>query len=157
MEPNALLKKGAFMNWNRLAIRVTVVAEFFLLSASPGPAHAQRGSPVLMQTEHMVSPAVRPLQDTRATDDFAGLKFTDDQKSKIDEVHQHMATRKDAVVKSDKLNAEQKEAMIAGLGRMERGQIVKLLTQEQQKEVLKKVRAGHAGAQEKETKRSLPQ
>jgi len=102
-----------------------------------------------------VSPGL--AQDTRATDDFAGLKFTDDQKAKVDEVHQHMATRKDAVIKSDKLNAEQKEAMIAGLGRMERGQIVKLLTPEQQQEVLKKVRAGHAGAQEKETKRSLPQ
>jgi hypothetical protein len=145
------------MNWNRLAIGLTIGAEFFILSVSPGLAHAQRGNPALMQTEHMVSPGVRPAQDTRATDDFAGLKFTDDQKAKVDEVHQHMATRKDAVIKSDKLNAEQKEAMIAGLGRMERGQIVKLLTPEQQQEVLKKVRAGHAGAQEKETKRSLPQ
>jgi hypothetical protein len=134
MEHDASLNNGVLMNWNRLAIRLTIAAKFFILSVSPGLA-----------------------QDTRATDDFAGLKFTDDQKAKVDEVHQHMATRKDAVIKSDKLNAEQKEAMIAGLGRMERGQIVKLLTPEQQQEVLKKVRAGHAGAQEKETKRSLPQ
>jgi hypothetical protein len=156
MEHDDSLKKGVLMHWNRLAMPATVVAELFFLSAAPGLAHAQRGNPALMQTPHMVSPGIQPAQDTRATDDFAGLKFTDDQKAKLDEIHQHMAMRKDAVIKSDKLNAEQKEAMIAGLGRMERGQIVKLLTPEQQQEVLKKVRAGHAGAQEKETKRSLP-
>jgi hypothetical protein len=156
MEHDDSLKKGVLMHWNRFAMRATVVAELFFLSAAPGLVHAQRGNPALMQTPHMVSPGIQSAQDTHATDDFAGLKFTDDQKAKLDEVHQHMAMRKDAVIKSDKLNAEQKEAMIAGLGRMERGQIVKLLTPEQQQEVLKKVRAGHTGAQEKETKRSLP-
>ena len=75
------------------------------------------------------------------------MKFTDEQKAKIDEIHRHIATRKDVVVKSEKLDADQKEAMIAGLGRMERGEIAKLLTPEQQKEVLKRVRAGQAVAQ----------
>jgi hypothetical protein len=145
------------MNWNRFAVRVTVVAELFFLSAAPGLARAQGGNPGLVKTTHVDLPVGRPTRDTRATDDFAGLKFTDDQKAKIDEVHQHMATRKDAVIKSDKLNADQKEAMVAGLGRMERGQIVKLLTPEQQTEVLKKVRAEHAGTQKEETKRALPQ
>jgi hypothetical protein len=145
------------MNLNRLAIRATAVAELFFLSAAPGLMGAQVTQPAPVQPPHMVSPAARPMRDTRMTDDFAGLKFTDDQKEKIDEVHQHMATRKDAVIKSDKLSSEQKEAMIAGLGRMERGQIVKLLTPEQFKEVLKKVRSGHEAAQEEETKRSLPQ
>jgi hypothetical protein len=156
MQQDASRKKGVLMDWNRFAIRVTVVAELLFLSAAPRLAHAQGGNPALMQTPHMVSPAVLPTRDTRP-DDFAGLKFTDDQKARIDEVHQHMATRKDAVIKSDKLNANQKEAMIAGLGRMERGEIVKLLTPEQQREVLKKVRAGHPAAQDEETKRSLPQ
>lgn len=105
----------------------------------------------------MVSPATRPMRDTRPADELAGLQFTDEQKAKIDAIHQHMATRKDAVVKSQKLDAEQKEAMIAGLGRMERGEIVKLLTPEQQREVLKRVRAGHAAAQEEEKRPPLPQ
>jgi hypothetical protein len=144
------------MNMNRLAIRATAVAELFFLSAAPGLMGAQVTQPALVQPPRMVSPEVRPMRDTRITEDFAGLKFTDDQKEKIDEVHQQMAIRKDAVIKSDKLNAEQKEAMVAGLGRMERGQIVKLLTPEQLKEVLKKVRSGHEAAEE-ETKRSLPQ
>ena len=66
-----------------------------------------------------------------------------------------MVTRKDVVIKSEKLNADQKGAMIAGLGRMERGEIAKLLTPEQQREVLKKARAVQAGAQE-EKKQSQP-
>ena len=96
----------------------------------------------------MVAPAARPSRDPRSTDEFAGLKFTAEQKEKIDEIHQRMAGRKDVVVKSDTLHADQKDAMIAGLGRMERGEIIKLLTPEQQKEVLKKARAAQAAARE---------
>jgi hypothetical protein len=144
------------MNMNRLVIRATAVAELFFLSAAPGLMGAQVTQPALVQPQRIASPAAPPMRDTRITEDFAGLKFTDDQKEKIGEVHQHMTMRKDAVIKSDKLNAEQKEAMVAGLGRMERGQIVKLLTPEQLKEVLKKVRSGHEATQEEETKRSLP-
>jgi hypothetical protein len=157
MDHDDSLKKGVLTRLNRIARRAAVVAELFLLSASPGLALAQRANPALMQTEHMVSSGVRAAQDTRAMDDLAGLKFSDDQKAKIDEVHQHMAIRKDAVIKSDQLNAEQKEAMIAGLGRMERGQIVKLLTPEQQREVLKKARAGQPAAQGEDKRRSVPQ
>jgi len=135
------------MNMNRLAIRATAVAEFFFLSAAPGLMRAQSVQPALVQTPHMASASARPMRDARSTDDFAGLKFTDEQKVKIDEIHRRIATRKDVVVKSEKLDADQKEAMIAGLGRMERGEIAKLLTPEQQKEVLKRVRAGQAVAQ----------
>jgi hypothetical protein len=134
------------MKMNRLA-GATAVAGFFFLSAAPGLTRAQGTQPTVVQPPRMVSPAVRPVRDARATDDLAGLKFTDEQKAKMDEVHQRMALRKDVVVKSDKLSADQKEAMIAGLGRMERGQIVKLLTPEQQREVLTKVHAVQAAAQ----------
>ena len=146
------------MNWNPLAMRMVVVALLLLLSAAPRPAPAQAGQPALMPSAHLAAPTVLPARDTRASDDdLAGLKFTDDQRAKIDEVHQHMALRKDAVIKSEKLNANQKEAMIAGLGRMERGEIVKLLTPEQQREVLKKVRDAHPATQGEDAKRSLPQ
>jgi Spy/CpxP family protein refolding chaperone len=137
---------------------MAVVALLFLLSAAPRLALAQAGQPALMSSAHLAAPTVLPARDTRASDDdLAGLKFTDDQKAKIDEVHQHMVLRKDAVIKSEKLNANQKEAMIAGLGRMERGEIVKLLTPEQQRDVLKKVRAAHPATQGEDAKRSLPQ
>jgi len=146
------------MNWNPLAMRVGLVALSLLLSATSRVALAQVGQPALTPAARLSAPAVLPTHDTRATDeDFAGLRFSDDQKAKIDEVHQHMALRKDAVIKSDELNANQKEAMIAGLGRMERGEIVKLLTPEQQREVLKKVRAAHSATQSENAKRSVPQ
>ena len=142
------------MKMNRL-VGATAVAGFFFLYAAPGLTRAQDPQPAAVQPPRLVSPAARPLRDPGSTDDFAGLKFTDDQKAKIDEIHRRMVTRKDVVIKSEKLNADQKDAMIAGLGRMERGEIAKLLTPEQQREVLKKVRAVQAGAQE-EKKQSQP-
>ena len=135
------------MIMNRLAIRATAVAGFFFLSAAPGLMRAQVAQPAVVQPPRVGSAAPGPMRDPRGLDDFAGLKFTDEQKAKIDEIHRRMATRKDVVVKSEKLDADQKEAMIAGLGRMERGEIAKLLTPEQQKEVLKRVRAGQAPPQ----------
>jgi Spy/CpxP family protein refolding chaperone len=142
------------MKTNRLA-GVTAVAGVFFLYAAPGLTRAQDPQSAAVQPPRMVSPGARPLRDPRGADDFAGLKFTDDQKAKIDEIHRRMSTRKDVVIKSEKLSADQKDAMMAGLGRMERGEIVKLLTPEQQREVLKKVRAAQAGTQE-EKKQSQP-
>ncbi len=134
------------MNMNRSAGRVTVLAGFFFLSAAAGFASAQLPPPAAAQPAHMAAPAVRPVRDARSTDYFAGLKYTDEQKAKIDEIHRRMALRKDVVVKSEKLDAEQKAAMIAGLGRMERGEIARLLTPEQKKEVLKNAHAAQAAA-----------
>ena len=138
---------------NRLAIRVTALAGFFFLSAAPVLMRAQVAKPALVQPSRMS--ATRPARDLRKTEDFAGFEFTDEQKAKIDEIHQRIATRKDVVLKSETLSADQKEAMIAGLGRMERGEIVKQLTPDQQREVLKKAHAGQAAAQG--NKQSLPQ
>jgi Spy/CpxP family protein refolding chaperone len=136
------------MKMNRMARRVTAAAQLFFLFAAAGLSPAQDSQPAPAQPPRMVPPAVRPMRDPRTVDDFAGLKFTDEQKAKIDEIHRRIATRKDVVVKSEKLNADQRDAMIAGLGRMERGEIAKLLMPEQQREVLKKVHAKQAAAQE---------
>jgi hypothetical protein len=103
----------------------------------------------------MVAPAARSTGDPRSTDEFAGLKFTAEQKEKIDEIRQRMAARKEVVLKSETLHADQKDAMVAGLGRMERGEIIKQLTPEQQKEVLKTARAAQAAA--REDKKQSPQ
>jgi hypothetical protein len=142
------------MKMNRLA-GVMAVAGIFFLSAAPGLTSALDPEPAAVQPRRMASPAARPTHDPSSTADFAGLKFTDDQKSRIDEIHRRMSMRKDVVIKSEKLNADQKDAMMAGLGRMERGAIIKLLTPEQQREVLKKVRTAQAGTQE-EKKQSQP-
>jgi hypothetical protein len=136
------------MKLNRLAGWVTAAAGFLALSAVPGLTCAQDSKLAAAQPPRRVAPAAQPTRDPRATDEFAGLKFTDDQRAKIDEIHRRMAARKDVVAKSQTLQADQKDAMIAGLGRMERGEIVKVLTPEQQKEVLKKARAAQAAARE---------
>ena len=138
---------------NRLAKRITALAGFFFLSAAPGLIRAQVAQPALVQPSRMS--ATRPARDARTADEFAGFEFTDEQKARIDEIHRRIAMRKDVVAKSETLSADQKEAMIAGLGRMERGEIVKQLTPEQQREVLKKGHAGQAAAQG--NKQSLPQ
>jgi Spy/CpxP family protein refolding chaperone len=106
------------------------------------------------QTPLTTSPAARPKRDTRPTDDFAGLKLTDDLKAKIDQIHQSIKSRMDAVVKDQKLTSEQKEAMLAGFRHMERGQVFKVLTPEQQIEV--RTRAGARRAAEQEEKKKQP-
>ena len=90
----------------------------------------------------------RATRDARPTDYFNGLKFTPDQKARIDEIHQNMKSRMDTVANAQQLSAEQKDAMLAGFGRMEQGQIFKLLTPEQQKEVRERIRVRRAAEQE---------
>jgi Spy/CpxP family protein refolding chaperone len=131
-----------------LAGRMTAVAGSLILLAAQGLTRAQESQPAVAQPPRIGGAAPGPMRDPRGMDDFAGLKFTDEQKAKIDEIHRRLAMRKDVVIKSEKLNVDQKDAMIAGLGRMERGEIVKLLTPEQQKDVLKKAHAGQGAARD---------
>jgi Spy/CpxP family protein refolding chaperone len=80
-------------------------------------------------------------------DDFDGFKFTDEQKTKIDQIHQTMKSRMDTVSKDERLDAEQKAAMLDGYRRMEYDEVFKALTPEQQLEVRKKVLARRAAEQ----------
>ena len=80
-------------------------------------------------------------------DDFAGLNFTDDQKARINKIHEDIKARMDTVIKDDKLSPEQKGAMLQGFQHMERGEVYKVLTLEQQVEVRKRIFARRAAAQ----------
>lgn len=100
----------------------------------------------------MASPAGRRMKDTHPVDDFAGLTFTDDQKAKIDEIRKNMKSRTDTVVKDDKLNEDQKGAMLDGYRRIENRQIFGVLTPEQQTEVSKRVLARRAAEREQNKK-----
>jgi Spy/CpxP family protein refolding chaperone len=144
------------MNQSRFATRAGVVAGIAFLCAAPGLTYAQSSQPGAMPAPHMLSPAARARRDNRPPDYFAGLKYTDDQRAKIDEIHQKMKTRTDGVVNEQKLSAEQKDAMLAGLRRMENGQVFKLLTPEQQQEVRERIRAQHAAEQEARKKQQSP-
>jgi hypothetical protein len=143
------------MTKTRFAKRVAVATGFFFMCAAPGLTRAQSSPPGPVQTPQGTSPVARPKKATSPTDDFAGLKFTEDQKAKIDQIHQNMKSNLDAVVKDKDLNEDQKEAMLEGFRRMERGQVFKVLTPEQQTEVRKRVLARHA-AEQQEHKKQQP-
>jgi len=66
-----------------------------------------------------------------------------------------MKSRMDAVPKDEKLTAEQRDADARRYQRMERSQVFKVLTTQQRKEVLRRVRAGAPRAREQK-KQSPP-
>lgn len=145
-------KKVVRMNKSQFAKRVMVGSGFLLLFAVPGVTRTQNSLPSRAQTPRMAAPAARPKRDTPLTDDFAGLIFTDEQKPKIDQIHKDMELRMDAVVQDEKLDMDQKRAMLEGLQRMASRQIFKVLTLEQKIEVRRKVLARRAAEREENKK-----
>lgn len=149
MNNHASLKKEMRVNVNRFAKEVAVAAGFVFLCVAPGLSRAQSTPPSPLQAPYMASPVVRPRKVNPPADDFAGLAFTAEQKAKIAEIQKNMKTRMDTVVKDERLSPEQKEAMLDGYRRMERAQVYKVLTPEQQLEVRKKILADRGAEQQK--------
>jgi Spy/CpxP family protein refolding chaperone len=141
------------MNKNRFGKRTALAAGFFFLCAAPGLTQAPNSPPSPVPTTPKPLPMARPKKAARPTDDFAGLTYTAEQKAKIEQIQKDMKSRIDAVNKDEKLNADQKGAFIEGYERMERGQVFKVLTAEQQKEVREKARARHLAEQEAQKKK----
>jgi len=133
-----------------------IAAELLLLVAVAGFVRAQGGSPALVQTSHNASPPAQAKSDANPADVFAGLTYTDEQKAKIGAIHQDIKAHMDAVTNDSKLNADQKAAMLSGYQRLERGQVFKVLTSEQQREVLKRERARQAAEQVDRNKQVAP-
>jgi hypothetical protein len=146
------------MNKNRFAQQMVLGAGFvFLCAAAPELTRAQSSPPTPVQTPHTAPPAARPKKDTPPPpDDFAGLQYTDEQKARIDQIHKDMKLRVDTVAGNEKLTAEQRSAMLAGYQRMERSMVFKTLTSQQQKEVLRRIRARKAAEQPEQNKQSSP-
>src|SRR5437016_10999362 len=90
---NDSLKKGMRMNKNRFAKPVAVAVGFLFLFAVPGLTRAQSSPPTPAPTPRKTLPAARPKKDTHPADDFAGLQYTDEQKARIDQIHQDMKSR----------------------------------------------------------------
>jgi Spy/CpxP family protein refolding chaperone len=89
-------------------------------------------------------------------DDFAGLNFTDDQKARINKIHEDFKARMDAVIKDEKLSADQKGAMLQGFQHMQRGEVYKVLTPDQQTEVRKRILARRTEAKKEQDKTKQP-
>ena len=140
--------KGMRMNRMRFARGVVFAAGLFFLCTTPGSAHAQSATPSPESTAPKPAPVAGTPRVPSKGDDFAGLKFTDEQKEKIQEIHQNFKSRMDVVVKDEKLTADQRAAMLEGYVRMERGQVYNVLTREQQKEVRERIQARRVAEQE---------
>ena len=136
--------------------RKPVATVLLFLCVTPGLTRAQSSTPGPMPAPRKGAPVLRPNRASQPADDFAGLKFTNDQKAKIDQIHQDMKSRMDAVAKDEKLTSEQRDAMLEGYRRMERNQVFKLLTPEQQREVRARIRAQRVAKQEAQKKLSPP-
>ena len=87
---------------------------------------------------------------------FKGWTTPLNRKQQIDKIHRDTETRKAAVEKDEKLNQDQKDAMLSGFTHLEYGAIFKVLTPEQQKQVREKIRARKA-ADEAAQKKQAPQ
>jgi Spy/CpxP family protein refolding chaperone len=140
--------KGMRMNRKRFARGVGVAAGFFFLCTAPESARGQSNTPSPESTPRKPAPVARTQRVPNKGDDFAGLDYTDEQKEKIQEIHQNFKSRMDVVVKDEKLTADQRNAMLEGYARMERGQVFAVLTPAQQKEVRKRIQARRAAEQE---------
>lgn len=154
MKKHTEFVKGVRMNRKRFASGVAVAAGFCFLCTAPESVRGQSNTPSPQSTPPKPAPVARTQRVPNKGDDFAGLKYTDEQKKKIQEIHQNFKSRRDVVAKDEKLTADQRDAMLEGYVRMERGQVFNLLTPEQQKEVREKIQARRAA--EREAKKQSP-
>jgi hypothetical protein len=141
------------MNQNRIVKSFVIGAGLFFLYVAPAMTLSQAPSPPPVQVPQKTSPLARPKREPSPPDVFAGLTYTEEQKAKIAEIHQSFKARLDAVAKDDKLSPEQREAMVQGFQLMERREVYKVLTMEQQREVRKRIAAERGAARAESQKR----
>lgn len=120
---------------NRFSRFVVASMGFIILFAVPGMAPAQSVDLGAVQLQNAASPEAIAKKDSVPPSDFVGLNYTDEQKAEIAKVHRDMETHKAAVVKDEKLTADQKNALLLGYTRMEYGRVYQALSPEQQKQV----------------------
>ena len=128
------------MKKNRVARLLAVAAQFMILMAAPGLTRSQShaAQPVPLSAESQ--------QDPYAVA-FAGLTYTDAQKEAIGKIRKDIASRREMVLKADKLTDSQKDAMMTGYTRIEYGLIFKELTPAQQGQVSTRMHALRAAQQ----------
>jgi Spy/CpxP family protein refolding chaperone len=156
-EKNTFTHGGLLMIRNKFANALGVAAGLVFIYALPSVARAYDTPSDSVRTLSADRPATQLGADASQVNYFAGLTYTDDEKAAIDKIHQDIEARKEAVVKDQKLDEDQKSAMIAGYTRIENAQIYKVLTPEQQKQVREKAnarRASNQAAQKKQPPRN---
>jgi len=144
------MKKNGFVK------RIVLLAGFLFLCAGVGLSREQTSPPAAAPLPQMTSPA-RPGNSASPPDFFAGLTLTDDQKAKINQIHQDTKSRVEAVAKDQKLSPEVKNAMLQGYRRIENGRIFDVLTPEQQQEVRTRKSAWRTATRQRQHSLEQPQ
>jgi hypothetical protein len=87
------------------------------------------------------------------------LKLTDDQKTRIAKIRQHVEARREAVIKNERLSQDRKETILQRLNLIETSEIFRVLTPDQQKEVQKRIADRRASEQQEQhkSKQTAPQ
>ena len=144
------------MSKKRVANSVAVAAGITLLFAASALARTQSASGGALQAPTAASSVASAKADSVSLNDFDGLNLTDDQKAEIEKIHREIESNKAVVAKTDKLDADQKNAMLLGYTRIEYGRTFNVLTPEQRKEVRQKSLARRTGEQPAGRKQSPP-
>ena len=143
---HTVFQKERLMNRNRFAKLLPLTAGCLFLVAAPALSSDQNGLAGTAHPPKATLPAGQQKVASPPTDDFAGLQYTDEQKKEIEHIRQETKSHMDAVVKDTKLTPDQKDAMLRGYAHMEYGQVYRVLTPEQQRQVLQKNRARRAAS-----------
>lgn len=101
--------------------------------------------------QHMprATPRAVPQGKSISVEDLlSAITLSDEQKPRIDQVRKDMRARMDRVAHDQNENADQKNAMLQGLQRMEVRQVYLLLTPDQRIEVRNKIAAQRAADQQ---------
>ena len=144
------------MTKNRIAESVAVAAALIFLFAVPDLARAQKAQPFAAPAPNGGLTRTQPQSSSTPSSDFDGLTYTNQQKAEIDKIHQDTEARKAVVAKDGQLSVDQKDAMLLGYTRMEYGQVFRVLSSEQQKQVRQKLTARKDAEQAAKRKQVQP-
>ena len=144
------------MTRNRIAESLAVAAGLVFLFAVPGLTRAQNAQPFAAHAPTGSLPGTQLQSNPTPSSDFDGLTYTDEQKAEIDKIHRETEARKAVVAKDGQLSEDQKNAMLLGYSRMEYGQIFRVLSPEQQKQVRQKLTARRDADQAAKRKQAQP-
>jgi Spy/CpxP family protein refolding chaperone len=133
-----------------------VIAGFLSVAPLLLGIRAQSVPPSAAQIPGQPSPTMRPTRAANPMDDFTGLDFTSDQQAQIRHIRDDIGARRDAVIKDQKLDEDQRAAMLQGYQRIEYREIYELLTPDQRVEVRKKVQSRRAMEQREQQHQSPP-
>ena len=150
-------RKCVRRNRTRVGKRVLVASALLLLLAGPRLVGSQSNSPAAPSTPHRASPAAAANAETLPLE-LEGLKLTDDQKTRIAKIRQHVEVRREAIIKNEALNQDRKETILQRLNLIEASETFRVLTPDRQKEVQKRImdQRGAEQHEQHQSKQAVP-